>query len=102
VEDEGPEILVRLVTRDVVALQHFLATNSIEVVRVLLPEGHYPAWATVLLREAVAERAARVAGFEVAVLARPPTTAAETPQVGRGNRYADAAVLPRGRGRLLR
>ena len=101
-DEEGFEILVRLVTRDVAALKRFLATNPVEVVRVLLPEGRGPAWATVLLRESVAERAARMAGFEVTVLARPPTTDAETPEVGSGNRWADSATLPRGRGRLLR
>ena len=71
---EDPEILVRLVTQDVAALKHFLATNPVEVVRVLLPDAGYPAWATVLTRESVAASARRMAEFEVVVLARPPTT----------------------------
>lgn len=99
---EDPEILVRLVTQDVEALKHFLATNPVEVVRVLLPDAGYPAWATVLTRESVAASARRMAEFEVVVLARPPTTDRETPQVGQGNRFSDPKILPRGRGRIVR
>ena len=99
---EDPEILVRLVTWDVETLKHFLETNPVEVVRVLPPDDGHPVQATLLLRESVAADAARLAGFEVVVLARPPVTDAQTPQVGRGNRFADPAILPRGRGRIVR
>ena len=95
---EDPEILVRLVTRDVAALKHFLDTNPVEVVRLLLPDEGYPAWAAILTRESVAANARLIAEFEVVILARPPKTDRETPQVGEGNRFADPKVLPRGRG----
>jgi hypothetical protein len=35
-------------------------------------------------------------------LARPPKTDREIPKVGKGNRFADPKVLPRGRGKIVR
>ena len=99
---EDPEILVRLVTQDVAALKHFLKTNPVEVVRVLLPDDGYPAWAAILTSESVAARARSAAEMEVVVLARPPKTDREIPKVGKGNRFADPKVLPRGRGKIVR
>jgi hypothetical protein len=54
------------------------------------------------MRESVLVDARRIADFEVTVVARPPTTERDTPQVGKGNRFEDPRILPRGRGRILR
>ena len=99
---DDPEILVRLVAKDVGLLRRFVAEHPVSVVRMLPPAEDRPPSATLLMRERVLVDARRIAEFEVTVVARPPTTERDTPQVGKGNRFEDPRVLPRGRGRILR
>jgi hypothetical protein len=99
---DDPEILVRLVTKDVRVLRRFVAEHPVSVVRMLPPAEGRPPSATLIMHESVLVDARRVAEVEVTVLARPPTTERDTPQVGKGNRFEDPRVLPRGRGRILR
>jgi hypothetical protein len=99
---EDPEILARVVAKDVRLLRRFVAEHPVSVVRMLPPDGDRPPSATMIMRESVLASARRIAEFEVTVVARPPTTERETPQVGKGNRFEDPRVLPRGRGRIVR
>ncbi len=101
-DGDDPEILVRLVTKDVRLLRRFVAEHPVSVVRMLPPDKDRPPSATVIMRESVLADARRIGAFEVTVLARPPTTERDTPQVGKGNRFEDPRVLPRGRGRIVR
>lgn len=99
---DDPEILVRLVTKDVRLLRRFVAEHPVSVVRMLPPDEDRLPSATIIMHESVLVDARRIAEFEVTVLARPPTTDRDTPQVGKGNRFEDPRVLPRGRGRIVR
>ena len=99
---DDPEILVRLVAKDVRLLRRFVAEHPVSLIRMLPPDRDRPPSATIIMRESVLESARRVGEFEVTVIARPPATERDTPQVGKGNRFADPRVLPRGRGRIVR
>lgn len=101
--DHDPEVLVRVTTTDVEALKRFLQSNRFEVLRVMLPaRGDPDAVATLLMRRSDGERALLVAAFKVEILAGPPWSDADIPEVGRGNRFANPGVLPAGGGRLVR
>ncbi len=101
----GPddELLVRLRSKDVPRLRRFVRDNGVEVLRMLPPEGRErDVTAIVLMRRRTLGRAREEPGLQVEVLAEPPKTLAEVPQVGKGNRFADPGVLPEGVGQLVR
>jgi hypothetical protein len=99
---DDPEILVRIVTKDVRLLRRFVAERPVSLVRMLPPDVDRLPSATLVIRESVLVDANRIAEFEITVVARPPMTERDTPQVGKGNRFEDPKVLPRGPGRIVR
>ena len=99
-----PELLVRLHSTDDRILRGYLKRSRIEVLRYTPPPDQgMPVSA--LVRDAAQRHRPRPAPgpdqwFEI--VAEPPSSEADVPRVGKGNRYADPAVRPEGRGVLIR
>ena len=104
-QDTDPEVLVRLHAPDDETLRRYLLKNrkQIEVLRYTpADEARTAVSALVLMRRSATKRERLTGRINAEVLAEPPRSAAQGPQVGRGNRFADPAAKPQGRGELIR
>ena len=99
-----PVVQVRIVSNDVEAFKKYVASTPLEFACAtprLNPQGVVSA--DVLMKQSVAERAERPPNVKVEIVADlSATTGARRAEVGRGNRFADSSVLPKGRGKLIK
>ena len=96
-----PDVLVRITFPNAQVLRASVRKLRIEVIRVTSFEKPFgPVTALVLMRRSALDSIRQDASVKIEIVAEPPITLADTPQVGKGNRFANPHALPKGQGVL--
>ena len=102
-QSDNRKVLVQLYSPDDETLRRYLLHSRIEVLRYIPPPvSGAPASALALMPRSATVRARLPDRVNVEIVAVPPSTNADVPVVGRGNRFEDPNFQPQVRGQLIR
>lgn len=102
-QTRDPVVIVELRTANLPLLERIVKSEGVEIIRVVPAsrEGGI-ARAVIAVKRSRAAVLMRAEGVKATIVSEPPTSDAEVPEVGKGNRFSDPQVLPRGRGVLVK
>lgn len=102
-QSRDPVVIVELRTSNLALLERIVRGEGVEIIRVVPASTERGiARAVIAVKRSHAVRLMTTDGVKVRIVSEPPTSDAEVPQVGKGNRFKDPQVLPGGRGKLLK